>query len=263
VRIIRKLGPAVVVTVTLALTGACGGTGEDKTSTASSGKPSTAPSLSPAEALTASVKDIGSTPYAFSLKADTFKLNGSVDAAGGKLLVNASMDIMGLAVATEGRVDGKDWFVKMNQGPDAFENKWVHLDPSKLKEGATAFAIEDVKDPAGIKAMVGAMTATEKTADGAIKGTLDLSKIESVLLYVDPSVVMDLPDKVKALPFQATLDGSGRLAGVTFEVPGTDGDPATPVAYAFTGWGTAVAVEKPAGAIEATEEIYKYFNLER
>ncbi|GAA3204419.1 hypothetical protein ACFO1B_42375 [Dactylosporangium siamense] len=262
-RTFRKLGAAVVVTVTLALAGACGGTGEDKTAAGSSGKPSTAPSLSPADALTASVKDIGSTPYAFSLKADTFKLTGSVDATNSKLLVNASMEILTVEVATEGRVDGKDWFIKQSQGPDAFENKWVHLDPAKLKEGSVAFGVEDVKDPAGIKALVGAMTATEKTADGTIKGTLDLAKIEDVLLYVDPTVVMDVPDKVKALPFQAKLDSSGRLAGLTFEVPGTDGDPATPVAYAFTDWGKAVAVEKPAGAIEATDEIYKYFNLER
>ncbi|MDG6101873.1 hypothetical protein Daura_37565 [Dactylosporangium aurantiacum] len=260
-RSITMLAAAFVATATLTLTGACGG--GDTTTTAASGAPSTpsAAPLSPADALAAAARHFGTTPHGYSLKAEAFTFTGSADPAAGKVLINGSMEILGVKATTEGRVDGKDWYVKVEPGPDAFEGKWLHLDPAKLKD-STGLGFQDVKDPSGVLRVVPALTATQRAADGRLTGTVDLSKVSGEVLYLDPTDVPDLGDKAKAVPFQATLDGDGRLTGLTFEIPGTDGDAPTPVTYAFTDWGKAVTVDQPAGAIEADDAVYRYFNLQ-
>ncbi|WP_432992282.1 hypothetical protein [Dactylosporangium sp. CA-233914] len=251
----------VVAITTLALTGACGDASKDEASTAASGKASTAPSLSPTDALAASVKGFSATPYAYSVKNDMFTYGGSADPANGKVLLDGSLDFVGVKMTIEGRIDGKDWYAKVDPGPEAFQGKWLHLDPAKLKD-PTGLGFQDVKDPARIQQVAPALTATEKTADGKIKGTLDLGRISGEVLYLDPTDVTALGDKAKTVPFQATLDGSGRLTGLAFEIPGTDGDAPAPVTYTFSDWGKAVTVEKPAGAIEADQAVYKYFDMQ-
>lgn len=261
-RSITTLAAAFAATATLALTGACGGADGDTTTTAASGAPSTpAASLSPADALAAAVKHFGTTAHAYELKAEAFTFAGSADPAAGKALLNASMDILGQKATIEVRVDGKDWYAKVDQGPDALRGKWVHLDPAKLKDSA-GLGFQDVKDPSGVLQLVPGLTATEKSADGTLKGTVDLTKVSDGVLYLDPSDLPDLGDKAKAVPFRATLDTTGRLTGLTFEIPGTDGDAPTPVTYAFTDWGKGGTVDKPTGAIEADDAAYRYFDLQ-
>ena len=75
-----------------------------------------------------------------------------------------------------------------------------------------------------------------------------------------PKVVESLGDSAKAVPFEATLDGQGRLSTLdtTMKVNGTDVSSHT----TFSDYGTKVTATRPAASEvgEAPESFYRIFN---
>lgn len=168
-------------------------------------------------------------------------------------------------------VVGKEHYLKMQadlgagaptDGPivEMFSGKkWLHIDPAKLDENIFEGSAEpDLTDAAK---MLASATTAERKGD-AISGTLDVSKMKADDLPWEEEEVKELGDKLKSLPYSATLDPQGRLTKLSVDMPAVGKEKAYTYVAEYSGFGAAQVQSKPAAAeaIEPTAEMYKIFN---
>lgn len=132
--------------------------------------------------------------------------------------------------------------------------KWLMFDPAKAPDfTGISFAdtdLADVAEPLG-KGLVSA----EQTGPGQYKGVANLYD-HTPGEYVLNQQGAAPDDKLKAVPFTATLDAQGRLTSVVYDIGGT------PLTISISEYGAAAAPVKPAGTdvVEATEKTYAQLN---
>lgn len=78
--------------------------------------------------------------------------------------------------------------------------------------------------------------------EGNVTGTLDLTK-SGKSLGIDDALLAKLP--AKTIPFEASLDGEGRLVQYVFSMPAIDSQQAIRVEIKYSDFGTPVKVEAP------------------
>ena len=134
---------------------------------------------------------------------------------------------------------GNDMWMKFSGslGTLAGDGKWMHLNITELSSGS-AYGLSG--DPAAAEKMIKATAAVQRTGDHAFKGTLDLTKAQTV----GKEAVKALGDKATAVPFTAKTDEAGRLVEMTVDMGGI-----APVAGTMTStysdFGTPVTVQAP------------------
>jgi hypothetical protein len=226
--------------------------------------PSPSPTLSATEQLNNSVKDFSTTPYKYKLNLTAgADLNGSVDPTASSLSHQAKVTVTGASITFDLVVVGGQYYAKIGGVPVPGVNtsKWLHVDPTKLKNIHTLL-IAEVKDPTGVQAIIRSVASAEQTGEGQFKGTLDLTKGGDNIPGVDPDDLKALGDKAKSVPFEATVDKSGHLATFKMSIPAAGSSPATDVTLAYSDFGTPVSVQKPAAAqtVEAPAAAYTFLN---
>jgi hypothetical protein len=96
-----------------------------------------------------------------------------------------------------------------------------------------------------------------KTADGTTyTGTVDLTKATGDIAP-DATVLRNIGDRAKAVPFTAKLDDQGRMTYL--KIDGGSVDPQLAFEVAVTGYGTATAVTEPDASqvVEAPDSVLK------
>jgi LppX_LprAFG lipoprotein len=259
----------IVVTLaaaSLAFVGACNKSSGGSGGTSSpSPSPSPSPSLSATEQLSASVKDFSTTPYKYKGTNPSIgaEVNGSADPTAGNVSQQAKVSMAGASATFDLLAVGGQFYAKLSGMPIPGVNtsKWLHIDPSKLKT-IHNLLIAEVKDPTGVQAIMSSVVSAEKTGEGQFKGTLDLTKSGINIPGVDPADLTSLADKAKSVPFEATVDKSGRLASYKVSIPATGSSAAADVTVSYSDFGTPVSVQQPPAAdtVEAPAAAYTFLN---
>ncbi|MGH3727571.1 MAG: hypothetical protein ACRDTU_02335 [Micromonosporaceae bacterium] len=249
-------GLAVFAAVSMALAGCSGGGPE-------TAGPKTTPTAEKQDAgklLPQSLKKIESESFKFTstmtVEGQTIESSGAFDMAKKAGVVEVDM---GKGTSLEMRIIGDDMY--MTNLMD--ENKWMHLDLTKLPAGST-FG-EAANPVANADFLFGVSDDVKKVGDNRYEGTLDLQK------YLDEHATPeekkklekslgDLGPEAKKVPFEAVVDSEGRLTELkttmTFEIKGekTTMEQVTK----FSDFGATVDVAKPPAdkTEEAPAELY-------
>jgi hypothetical protein len=133
---------------------------------------------------------------------------------------------------------GNDMWMKFSGslGTLAGNGKWMHLDIKEMVNGAYG-------DPAATAKMINATANVQRTGDHAFKGTLDLTKAQTV----SKAAVKAMGDKANAVPFTARTDETGRLVELTVDMGGIAPGAGT-MKSTYSDFGTPVSVKAPPAA---------------
>ncbi|GAA0816731.1 hypothetical protein [Spirilliplanes yamanashiensis] len=151
----------------------------------------------------------------------------------------------------------------LKQMQEMFSGKyWSKLDTAKVtSKMATRFDAAN-PDITGSAALLDGVVTAEKQADGSYAGTLDATRSGPGQQLWTSKELTQHAEKLKAVPFVATLDAQGRLASLTIDVPGVGSNTAGEYKTTITGYGTGKPVEAPPAAEtrEATAQTYEMLN---
>lgn len=211
----------------------------------------TTKATSAADEVIAAADKLKTTSFKFSTTVAGTTVTGAVDPAA-KVLTTQVAGSMQVIV-----VDGQ-YYMKFPKGMPGAEalggggDKWVHLDASRISPDK--IGVQDPSDPTGGYNTLRAATSVQKIDDKHYKGTLDLTKAANSA--ANSKRLSLLGDAAKAVPFEVTLDDSGRLSAMdmTMKINGTDATTHT----TFSDFGTKVTATKPAPAdiVEAPAGVY-------
>jgi hypothetical protein len=238
----------------VAFAGACGAT-SGSASGGTSGGPTAGGSSAPAaiapgdakDALVAATTKTQGTTSTFTLKS-TIGSTGSGKLDPTKKVFSSTLDAtaLGKTVHTESVVSGTDIYLKLSlQLPGVDPNKWIHVDTTKAKSLA-AFGLGDPADPTATKAFAASIVSAQSTGGGTYKGTIDLTKNPAIALSTQ---VQQAGDAVKAVPFDATIDGQGYLTQIVTHMPALGATvPASTTTVTFSDLGKSVTIDVPTQA---------------
>jgi hypothetical protein len=216
----RKLVMGTVVGA-LVLTGGCGSTKDSPrdqvggdTTTAASATSSSSPK--PADLFAAAVTKVNGQNVKFTVAGDKSgeSMTGSLDSASGGTKLSGTLD--GTKVDVIGL--GNDIYIGGLLGPD----KWVHAEASKFKDKAISFLT--IADPLYGAKFLATAAGVKQDQPGTYSGTIDLTKVTVTgqAKRLADNFAKKAGSAAAALPFTATLDGSGALSTVKMTFPKGD-----------------------------------------
>jgi hypothetical protein len=260
------IGAAAFATVGLAVTG-CGtsastDTGQAAASTAPASPSPTLPA--PKDALATAVRQLGQSSYAFTTKQANVSGQGKADPAGKAAQVSITGSSSGVSIKLSVVTVGPDTWAQIDLGSALDRQagidpkKWMAIDTSKVKK-ADALPVDpasaDLLDFSTIPDAAVAVTRGDATH---YSGTIDLTTVKGAV-SPDSDTLTKVGDKAKAVPFTATVDGSGRLT--EFATDGAGIDPGLTVDVTFSDYGASQNISKPTGTIvPAPSAVYDILN---
>ncbi|MGI5145395.1 hypothetical protein ACQEVC_03170 [Plantactinospora sp. CA-294935] len=164
--------------------------------------------VSAADALAASVKKLNEDTFTVSLKMSVMSAQGAMDPKGKKANLAMKLDVPGQSTDFKIILLADDLFVKYT-GLPGLPKEWMRVDASKIKAGSTLDIMPE-DDPLGVNNLMKGIVDVERDGERGFKGTLDLTKSPTA----DPESLKMFGDKVRAVPFTATIDGQGRLVEI-------------------------------------------------
>lgn len=261
---IRNVLVGLVAVGSLAFVGACGDSDDAGSGTPSTTAGTSAPAANPVDTVKASTRDFAKTPYRYSFKtpANGVDVNGSIDPSSGAHTMAAAVLIEGVSIQFNVIAAGADYYAKIAgvSIPGINAAKYYHVDTAKLKS-ADALLMSDYKDPTGAQGLTRSVVTAEKTGDRMYRGTMDLTQAGSVAA-LSTEDLKAYADRAKSMPFEATLDGNGRLTSLKLMIPAGGDVKADTFAYTYTDFGAAVTATKPAAdqVLEASPTVYELLN---
>ena len=116
---------------------------------------------------------------------------------------------------------------------------WMHLAAADLP-AESSFNILPGDDPAGIRAMIAAMTGVKRTGPHAFAGTIDLARSPKY----SAETLKALGARASFVPFTATTDAQRRLVTLTVDLTSVASG-AGQLTTRFSDFGVPVEVERP------------------
>lgn len=137
--------------------------------------------------------------------------------------------------------------------------KWLRIDGSKVDK--KEYVSYTHPDPTGAAALFQHIVDAAETPQGAFTGKLDMAAAPEAEV-VDAETLAALGEKAKAVPFQATVDSSGRLTSLTLDVPAAGKVAAFSWVAKFTDYGAGPEIKEPPAAqtVPAPPEAYELLN---
>jgi len=245
----RRLTPVLSLALA-ALVAGCG------TDSGTSGKPA-APATSAAESVAVIQQAMQRS------LSSTLSIDATVKLGGISVKLHSTADPKANAMQVSGnapgplevRVIGDAAYLKM--AALKTDKPWIKLDMTRLGSTSSLRQSFDLKAQTGILAGV---VSAEKVGEGRYRGTADLEKAAAA-----PGANASMRRSIKsaknpkAVPFEATIDGEGRLTALSYTIATNNmGDAVTDVR--MSGFGKPVTVTAPpAGDVEdASDEMYKF-----
>lgn len=107
---------------------------------------------------------------------------------------------------------GDDVWLKMSGMKKLSNGKWMHTTADRVK-GST-FDIANPTNPGGIMNLINAVVQVEPSGATGFRGHLDMTKSPTA----NPNLSGALAEKLSAVPFTATTDTDGNLAGIRIDM---------------------------------------------
>ncbi|MCO1595328.1 hypothetical protein M8C17_09145 [Micromonospora sp. RHAY321] len=252
----RRLIPAISIALAAALVAGCG------TNSGDSAQNSTAPATSAADPVTAVQQAMDRS------LAGTVSMDASVKAGNQSITLNGKMDPAAKAIHVTGnapepmeaRLIGDAAYIKSDSLEG--EKPWMKIDLNKLRPNSSLRQSFDLKSQTGL---IGGIVTAEATGEGRYKGTADLEKAAAAASAdggmregIESSA--KLAKDPKAIPFEATVDGEGRLTALSYTIATkTLGDLVTDMKMSEFGKPVTVTAPPASETESASEEMYKFF----
>ncbi|PWR06763.1 hypothetical protein DKT68_21395 [Micromonospora acroterricola] len=251
----RRLIPTISIALAVALVAGCGPSSGDTAAAPS------APATSKADPVTTIRQAMDRS------LAGTVTMDASVKAGNQSITLSGKMDPASKAIQVTGnapepmeaRLIGDAAYIKSDSLEG--EKPWMKIDLSKLRPGSSLRQSFDLKAQTGI---IGGVVSAQEVGEGRYSGTADLGKAAEAASTdggmregIESSA--KLAKDPKAIPFEATVDGEGRLTALSYTIATkTLGDLVTDMR--MSGFGDKVSVTAPpANETEsASEEMYKF-----
>ncbi len=216
----------------------------------------TSAAIDPMKVLPETIHILGTTPYHYTMslsdKDGTETVSGALDSASSTGSLTMKFEDISIELLRR----GTDRWAKVAV-PDV-PNKWFHVSVDKMPKpynrqlGELSFATDAV-------GVLRSIVTVNRTASGGYEGTFDLTKDHFTGL-ADDKMITDLGDKAKTVPFTAVLDEKQRLTKLHIDIPVTVDDPkGSTLDLMISDYGVAPTVTAPAGAAEATSDVYAIF----
>ncbi|GAA2676867.1 hypothetical protein [Actinoplanes palleronii] len=193
-----------------------------------------------------------SAPARVTMSVPNVDVAGGTDPAGRALTLTVTTDMDGEKVKEEVRVLGDQAYLMLGK------SAWPGLDKKFIAFSTAEFAtasmvhLGDPFDPTGAKGLTAAATSAQRTADGAYTGTIDLSAAPGAtsrgLVPATAEQLERAGDVLTAIPFEASVDGEGRLTALTLKLPAYGTVPAYDSMSRYSAFGEPVTVTAPAAA---------------
>ncbi|MEV4636273.1 hypothetical protein AB0J80_02880 [Actinoplanes sp. NPDC049548] len=131
---------------------------------------------------------------------------------------------------------------------DLFSGKqWLKLDASKVKAQELRVGLEN-PDLTGATGLFGGIVSADRKGD-VITGKLDVTKVSGdSQLFGESAVKGADPAQAKVVPYEATLDGDGRLTKLVLDMPKTTDSPAGKWTVQVSGYGAQAKQDAPPAA---------------
>jgi hypothetical protein len=243
-RLLTTAGLGVVAVLTFAVAG-CGEKANTSTGGGTTGGGAPPPAAQDAPGTLAKA--------AATVSRTSFKVTGKIGADGTmngvmdpqKKLGEFTMNISaaGQKMTAQMRLVGGETYMKItipgSPLPGFDGKKWLHI--SAGKAGPASLSTFDASK---IAATLEHATKVERVNDTTYKGTIDATKSAEALGQKKEALAV-LGDKAKAIPFEATVDGQGRLSRFKLDMPAVGGEPAQTLDFTYSDFGTPVDVKAP------------------
>jgi hypothetical protein len=261
------IGTALLTAAALTLSGCGPSKSADATKAGPSASPTPSPTPAAKDQLTAAMKALASTSEKFSVKvAGKQTATGAADVPDKAVQIALTLTEPGVTVKFEMVAVGADEFGKWDLGATANRQlkvdpkKWYKIDPAKVtdKSSLVIDPTGDTSDPLEINSTVAALSNVTTTDGKTFTGTVDLTANKDSILGAFNSDNLDkYGDKVKAVPFTATVNSQGQLA--TFSTNGAGIADEFTEDVTFSDFGAATVTAPPA-SVSATTAIYSLIN---
>jgi hypothetical protein len=262
---VRRAGLSVLLAVGVAIAGGCGVVDAGKDAAPASAKP-----LEPRDALLASLPDASTGSFRFKVEDGETPSAGEIDAGRRSYRVGFRYrePEAGFTLHSDYLVVEKQSWIKIRftgteglTGLPKLPKKWMRIDPAKIKGDDVPVGYENETDPGEAGAVLRAIVEVRQTGAGRFTGTTDLTR-QGEAEIVDPARLRALGEKAKAVPFEATVDGQGRLTSAVVRIPAAGKTKAGKYAITYTGYGNTPTPVAPAAdeQQEATEAAYELLN---
>ncbi|MCO8272736.1 hypothetical protein M1L60_19255 [Actinoplanes sp. TRM 88003] len=255
------------ITVLLVLTTTAGCGLVDK-ATAPAGK--TEPVITPREQLLRAVPDEKTPAFAFDIKGGVTPISGVLDAPREtfRVQVKQSEPDAGFSMTMYAlTVRDKAWMKILFEPADVpglprVPRKWLVVDPARVTDPEVApSGYDGDTDPGYAGLVLKGAAAVAGTGHGHYTGTTDLTASTEAEIVTDARLKA-LGPKAKAVPFEADVDGDGRLTSLLVRIPAAGKAKAATYHVRYTGFGTTETPVAPAAAEQqkATPVVYDLLN---
>jgi len=267
IRRVRLAGLGVLLAVSVTVAGGCGGADPGSEVLES---PSSAP-LGPWNTLVKALPDASTGSFRFTVRGGGQPMSGVLDAAkhSYRFDVSEREPSLGFTLTMNFLVVEKQSWIKIKftdaeglTGLPKLPNKWMLIDPDKIKDKDDApLEYADETDPGEAGAILRAIVEVEQTGAGQFAGTTDLTR-QGDAEIVDAATLKALGAKAKSVPFEATVDGQGRLTRAVVRIPAAGQAEAAEYEVIYSDFGTAPSPSAPAADQQqkATEAAYEMVN---
>ena len=265
VRKVRLAGLGALLAVGAVTAGGCGVA--DTVREAASPPPKT-----PEDRLLEALPDFATGPFHFTVKGGTEPVSGVLDAAKKSYRLDFSQKDaeLGFTLTMKFLVVADRSWIKIGftgtrdlAGFPKLPKKWMLVDPSKLEDAEDApLSYDDKTDPGEAGAVLRAIVDVEETGPGRYEGATDLTRQGEDAGIVEDATLKALGDRAKAVPFEATVDGQGRLTRTVVKIPATGKTKAATYEVIYDGYGATASPSEPAAdeQLMAPKAAYEMLN---
>lgn len=248
VRKVRLAGLGALLALGAVTAGGCGVAGAVKEAA------SPAPA-GPEERLLKALPDFATGAFHFTVKGGTQPMTGVLDAAKKSYRIDVTQKDPDLGFTLTMKflvVDRKSW-IKIGftgtEGLTGFPRlpkKWMLVDPSRIEDTEDApLSYDDETDPGEAGAVLRAIVDVKETGAGTYEGTTDLTQQGEAGIVADATLEA-LGDRAKAVPFEATVDGQGRLTRTVVKIPAAGKAKSSRYEVVYDGYGSTEPPSEPA-----------------
>jgi hypothetical protein len=244
----RTITLGMLIAALAAASGACD-RGSDRTPPADPPAPSSAsPSAAASEQLAAAVAKLEGQSLRYTVTGNQGTLSGGFDTSTRGITISG-----GTTTKLEYVILDDDAYLK---GFDP-QGRWWHLSVSRFPSGSTFRLLADPLF--GIKFLTTAQNV-KQDAPGTFTGTLDVTKVAAggITNQIADLFAKSDPAGATAVPFTATVDSQGRLAGMNATFTGVLKSGRLPYELKIVEYGATAPAVRPARAetVEAPPEAY-------